>query len=236
VSTVFGGPVQLEPDITMDVRSRLSPAADMERVSRQLCLMQPGHVGSMRVFRPLPTAAFAPRDLSLAGYAVATKRLCEDGFTPVERRTGGQLAVYDDTALIIDLVVAHPQPRLDVIERFRSFAAAICSALAGFGIDAGVGPVPGEYCPGEYSVNAGGLRKIAGLAQRIVRCGYHLGAVIAVEPSPRVQAAAARAYDALGLHLNAASFGAAADAGKTVGFVDLRDALVGEMLRRIEVI
>ena len=35
-------------------------------------------------------------------------------------------------------------------------ADGIASALRGLGVDAHVGAVPGEYCPGDHSVNARG--------------------------------------------------------------------------------
>ena len=66
--------------------------------------------------------------------------------------------------------------RVSVIhERFERTAARIARALAGLGVDARVGEVPGEYCPGRYSVNACGVSKLAGIGQRVVAGGSHTG-------------------------------------------------------------
>ena len=54
----------------------------------------------------------------------------------------------------------------------------ITAALRGLGVDARVGEIPGEYCPGAYSVNARGATKLAGIGQRMIRGGAHLGGVV----------------------------------------------------------
>jgi lipoate-protein ligase A len=57
--------------------------------------------------------------------------------------------------------------------------------------------VPGEYCPGEYSVNARGARKLMGVGQRVIRGAAHVGGVIVVRDSNRVRAALEPVYDAM---------------------------------------
>ena len=80
--------------------------------------------------------------------------------------------------------------------------------MSAAGIDARVGQVAGEYCPGAFSVNAGGRIKLAGLAQRVRRNGYHLGAVISVARSDAARAAVAEAYRVLEIPFDPATFGA----------------------------
>lgn len=221
----FGGPVQLFTGDAADGTSVTTPEEDMDRVRRELLAFNDGGTGSLRIFRPRPTAAFAPRDTTLPQYNAAMDAMRSLGFAPVERRAGGQLAVYDDTALVIDLVAPHPEPRLDVIERFRVFSDAIAGALRKLSIDAHVGGVTGEYCPGDYSVNGMGRVKLAGVAQRIVRRGYHLGAVIAVERSPTVMNAVTTAYRIYDFDFNPKTFGAVADFA-SISFTELRSALL----------
>ena len=50
--------------------------------------------------------------------------------------------------------IADPQPPKRTYERFEEVAGLIADALRALGVDARVGEVPGEYCPGAYSVNA----------------------------------------------------------------------------------
>ena len=56
----------------------------------------------------------------------------------------------------------------------------------GLGVEAAtVGEVPGEYCPGEYSVNDGHGHKLIGTAQRLVPGAWMFSAVVVVsDPDP----------------------------------------------------
>jgi octanoyl-[GcvH]:protein N-octanoyltransferase len=235
VIQAFGGPVLLHTGDAEDLISSASAAADIDRVYAVLSALDGEGPGSLRLFRPHATAAFAPRDTTLPAYAEAAAAMQRLGFTPAERRAGGQLAVYDSSALIIDLVAPHEEPRNDVKERFALFSAAIADALKCFSIEARVGQVPGEYCPGDYSVNAGGTLKLAGLAQRIGRRGYHMGAVISVEPSTAAREAVATAYHLLGFPFDPRSFGAARALAPGAGFAALRTALLAELARLIAI-
>lgn len=228
--SAFGGPAQLVSGEAADFLSPVTPEEDVERVRQALVDLGNTSQGCLRIYRARPTAAFAPRDLLMKTYPQTAEAMRSLGFMPVERRAGGQLAVYDESALVIDLVAPHPEPRLHVIERFAGFSGAIARALQTFGIDARTGAVPGEYCPGDYSVNAGGKVKIAGVAQRVNRLGYHLGAVISVEPSAPVLEAIMIAYRILGLPFEAPSFGTVTEVGGGIGFKHLREALHAELM------
>ena len=59
------------------------------------------------------------------------------------------------------------------------------------GVDARVGEIPGEYCPGAYSVNARGVKKLMGVGQRLVPSAAHVGGVVVVNGANRVQGRAA---------------------------------------------
>lgn len=229
----FGGPVLLDDGDGQDLLSAASAADDIARVSAILSAMDGQGPGSLRLYRPQATAAFAPRDTALPAYAEAAAAMQHLGFTPAERRAGGQLAVYDRNALVIDLIAPHQEPRNSVKQRFAMFSAAIATALKGFRVDARVGQVPGEYCPGDYSVNAGGTLKLAGVAQRIGRRGYHMGAVISVHPSAPARQAVAAAYAILGFPFAPESFGAVSTLAPDAAFADLRAALAGEISQLI---
>lgn len=221
----FGGPVHLLSSDIAEFASRTMALADMDLVRRTLEGLNEGGAGFLRIYRPRPTAAFSPRDTTLDRYAATADAMRDLGFEPVERRAGGQLAVYDGSALAVDLVAPHIAPRADVLERFRLFSGAIASVLIGLGIDARVGAIDGEYCPGGYSVNGEGRIKLAGFAQRIARRGYHLGAVISVIPSCEAKAAVTEAYCILGLPFSPASFGALTDFAPGLSFAVLHQRL-----------
>jgi octanoyl-[GcvH]:protein N-octanoyltransferase len=235
VIQAFGGPVLLHTGDAADLTSSASAAADIDRVYAVLSALDGESPGSLRLYRPHATAAFAPRDTTLPAYAEAAAAMLHLGFTPAERRAGGQLAIYDTGALVIDLIAPHQEPRNTVKERFALLSAAIADALKCFSVDARAGQVAGEYCPGDYSVNAGGTLKLAGLAQRIGRRGYHMGAVISVEPSTAAREAVSLAYELLGFPFDPASFGAVHMLAPHASFEALRAALLGEMSRLIPI-
>jgi lipoate-protein ligase A len=223
--TAFGCPVQFFSGDAEDGTTATTAQEDMDLVRRTLLGFNDGGNGFLRIYRPKPTAAFSPRDTTLPSYAEAAAAMQTMGFEPVERRAGGLLAVYDESALIVDLVAPHPDPREHVLERFRQLSSAIAAVLIEQGISASVGAIDGEYCPGDYSVNGGGRIKLAGLAQRIGRCGYHLGVVLSVTQSQRARVAVTEAYRILGLQFDPATFGAMSDYVETVCFTRIRAAL-----------
>jgi octanoyl-[GcvH]:protein N-octanoyltransferase len=79
--------------------------------------------------------------------------------------------------------------------------------------------VPGEYCPGRWSVNAAGARKLAGIGQRVVARGSHTGAVIVVDGAERIREVLVPVYEALELDWDPRTVGALAEE------VDVREGL-----------
>jgi octanoyl-[GcvH]:protein N-octanoyltransferase len=230
VTNPFGGPIPVFEGDEEDGTSSTSAEENMALVRRKLESFKGGGGGFLRIYRPQPTAAFSPRDTVSEHFAAARDALSALGFSTVERRAGGQLAVYDANALVIDLVVPHHEPHPHVIERFRQFSGAIASALRMLSVDARVGPLAGEYCPGDYSINGEGRIKLVGVAQRINRCGYHMGGVISVLSSPRSKAAVAAAYEIMGMEFRPETFGAISDLAAEVSFPALRSTLFGTIL------
>ncbi|MDQ3102419.1 MAG: hypothetical protein M3Q53_01095, partial [Actinomycetota bacterium] len=94
--------------------------------------------------------------------------------------------------------------------RFAAMAETISAALAALGVDARVGEVPGEYCPGEYSISSRGAVKLAGIGQRVITGGAHVGGVIVVRGAGRIRDVLEPVYDALELDWNPATTGSVA--------------------------
>jgi octanoyl-[GcvH]:protein N-octanoyltransferase len=88
--------------------------------------------------------------------------------------------------------------------------------------------VPGEYCPGRYSVSAGGERKLAGFGQRLVKGGSHTGAVVVCTGADRVRDVLLPVYEALGLDWDPATAGAVADEDAGAGLDEVTDAIAAE--------
>jgi octanoyl-[GcvH]:protein N-octanoyltransferase len=110
--------------------------------------------------------------------------------------------------------------------RFASFSATLAEALRVLGVDARVGAVDGEYCPGEFSVNAGGRVKLAGVAQRLKRRAWMVGAELVVEDAAPVRDVLTDVYAALELPLDPATAAAVEDVAPGVTVDDVERAVV----------
>ncbi len=165
----------------------------------------------LRVYSPAPTLAFSRRDTHAPGFADAVRAARRHGFTPVVRAPGGRAAAYHRAALVLDHVSPDPDPHTGSRTRFEQVASRLARALRGLGVDARVGAVPGEYCPGEFSVNAAGRRKLVGTAQRVVRGGWLFGVVVLVADPDPVRAVLEEVYPYLGLPWDPATVGAVSD-------------------------
>src|SRR4029077_18956367 len=92
--------------------------------------------------------------------------------------------------------------------------------------DAQVGPVPGEYCPGEFSINDGRGHKLVGTAQRLVRGGWLFGTVILVTDPEPVRDVLTSVYGALDLDWDPATVGAVDSSAAGVTVADVLVAAV----------
>ncbi|MGP4020679.1 lipoyl protein ligase domain-containing protein [Saccharopolyspora sp. 5N708] len=146
--------------------------AMLRRVSR-------GESGpALRVYQPSgPVVAFGRRDTLLPGFPAAVRAVRAAGFTPVLRAPGGRAVAYTQRSLVVDHVGPDPGYLAGMDERFVGYAELWAGVLKDHGVDAQVGAVPGEYCPGAHSVNARGQVKLVGTAQRLVRGAWLFSAV-----------------------------------------------------------
>jgi octanoyl-[GcvH]:protein N-octanoyltransferase len=95
-------------------------------------------------------------------------------------------------------------------------------------MDARVGEVAGEYCPGRYSVNARGAVKLAGIGQRVVRGGSHTGVVLVIEGEDRINAVLEPVYAKLGLEWERGATGSVRAEAPNADWNTVSDALVTE--------
>lgn len=193
----------------------LGAEADLNRGLELLAEVKGGRAPAMlRLYRPQPTVAFGQRDTRLPGFEAARAASLARGFVPAVRRAGGRAAAYHRGTLIVD----HIQPQVDAIAgakaRFGFFGDLFTDALRSLGVDAGVGEIPGEYCPGEFSVfgrGTSGALKLVGTAQRVVSGAWLFSSVIVVENSAPIRGVLVDTYAALGLEWDPRTAGAAED-------------------------
>lgn len=165
----------------------------------------------VRIYRPEPTAAFSRRDTLQPGYESAADAAREFGFTAVVRPQGGRLAAYHRGSVVIDHVLREANPQAGLKKRFEHYAELHAGVLRGFGLDARIGELVGEYCPGEHSINAAGLSKIVGSAQRVTRDGWLFSSVIQVTDSASLREMLSKAYAEIGYELDPTTIGAMED-------------------------
>jgi lipoate-protein ligase A len=190
---------------------------------------------TLRIARPGMTVAFAKRDAVADGYQEAVRAAREHGFEATLRLAGGRAAVFHDGTMEIGHAVPDEEPRAGIHDRFRRTADRLARALRRLGVDARVGEVAGEYCPGRYSVNARGAVKIAGIGQRVVGGGSHTGVVLVVEGEDRINDVLTPVYTALGLDWNLAASGSVRTEVPSAGWDAVQDAIVTEYAREYDV-
>ncbi len=213
MSTPWGG----EAKLTLAVDPPSGDAAG--QLDRGLELLRDVAAGTrpptLRLYRPSPTVAFGQRDARLDGFDGAAAASRVYGFEPLIRRAGGRAAAYHSGCLIVD----HIEPASDAVAgtraRFAAFGDFFSEVLTGVGLDAGVGEIPGEYCPGEFSVH--GRRdavptiKLVGTAQRVVAGAWLFSSVLVIEDSTPLRAVLTDVYAALGLPWQTSTAGSAED-------------------------
>jgi lipoate-protein ligase A len=187
---------------------------------------------TLRLFHPGATVAFGPQDRTSAGYAVAIKAAQAKGFDAIQRLAGGRAAVFHEETLAFAWTVRDAEPRSRVTERFEELAEIMASAFKALGVDAIVGEVPGEYCPGSYSVNARGMTKLMGVGQRLERGAAHVGGVVVVGRSDRVRDVLIPVYEALGLAWKPETTGSLRDEVSGVSMDDAENAVLAEFAKR----
>ncbi len=184
---------------------------------------------TLRLYQPDDVVAFSAVDRQRPGFPRALRIAAEAGFGAVLRLAGGRAALFQREGLAFAWSQPCAEPRSAIPSRFAAAAEWIRAGLASLGVDARIGEVPGEYCPGSYSVNAGGARKLMGVGQRVVRNAAHVGGVIAVGGRARGLAVLSRIYDALDYDLDPTTVGAVADEVPGTGSDAVAAALIAEL-------
>jgi lipoate-protein ligase A len=184
---------------------------------------------TFRIGRPGAMVAFGKLDFASPHYPDAAHAAREAGFEAIRRLAGGRAAVFHERTIAF----AWAGPAQDIWsgthDRFREVAGMVERALRRLGVDARVGEVPREYCPGDYSVNARGRKKLAGIGQRLIRGAWHVGGVIVVDEGERVRDVLMPVYDALQLDWDPGTAGAITNEVPGTTWEQAVDALIAEL-------
>ena len=192
---------------------------------------------TIRIHRPGNEVAFGRQDLANPNFEAAADAARRAGFAAVERLAGGRAAVFHSGTIAIARAYADPQPPKRTYARFEEMAGMIAAALRGMGVDARVGEVPGEYCPGAYSVNARNTVKLSGIGQRMIRGGAHMGGVVVASGGREVARALEPVYRALELEWDPATSGdVSEELGREVDPGEIEEALIAELAKSYELV
>ena len=187
---------------------------------------------AVRIHETADILAFGRHDTITPGYRSAVAAARAAGFTPVERLAGGRAAVFHGGTLAFSWAIPVPEPRSGVGERFGEIAEIMTEAFGALGVDAQIGELEGEYCPGAYSVHAGGM-KIMGVGQRLVRGAAHVGGVVSVLDGSRIRDVLIPVYRELGLEWRPSTAGALDELVPDVTLDRVRDAIVESFSERL---
>jgi octanoyl-[GcvH]:protein N-octanoyltransferase len=189
---------------------------------------------TIRLHRPGAIVAFGPRDRVAPRFDEAVAAARERGFGVVERLAGGRAAVFHQGTIAFSWAIPDSTPREGIVRRFEEVAGIIADGIRMLGVDARVGEIPGEYCPGEHSINAGGRTKLVGVGQRVVAGAAHVGGVLVVGGSDRIREVLIPVYEALELAWDPATVGALEDEVPGITWEAAERAVIDAFGRRFE--
>lgn len=213
----FPDPPAMDTSISRAILERVSDGIDAQ---------------SLRIHRPGPIVAFGPRDRLEPGFAKAIEEARNLGFASVLRLAGGRAAVFHQDTIAFSWVIPEADPRPGIIARFEEVAGLMAQAFRHLGVDAGVGEIPGEYCPGAHSVNARGRTKLMGVGQRLVQHAAHVGGVVVVSGAERIRDVLTPVNDALGLSWDRRTVGSIEDEIGPISWEDVARAILDEFSLR----
>lgn len=197
-----------------------------------------------RVHRTGRSLAFGRMDRLSPGYRDALAIAHDHGYEPVERMAGGRAAVFHEGTIAFSKASKEAALRTGTQPRFEEMAAIVTGALRRLGLDAREGEIPGEYCPGQWSVNWAGRTKLAGIGQRVIAGGAHVGGVLVVRGAGEIRDVLIPVYEALGLDWDPTTAGSIEDAldaapapaeGPDPLFTEVKEAFRAELAARYEV-
>ena len=165
-----------------------------------------------RIHIPARVVAFGSQDTHTPGFNRAVAACKSEGFTPVIRLAGGRAAVFHEGTLAFSWQTKTDQPKLGVTERFEFITSILVAALESLGYNPDVGEVPGEYCPGRYSIHIS-QKKVSGVGQRLIKGAAHVGGVLVVRDPASINRVLTPVYEAMELSWDPKVTGAVSEFG-----------------------
>lgn len=190
---------------------------------------------TMRLYVPAREVAFGRRDAVTPQYPAAVAAAREAGFSAVERLPGGRAAVFTEDTIAFSLTVPEADPRTTIQRRFQEMSEIVVAMLSRLGVPSAIGEIPGEYCPGGFSVHHQHRIKLMGVGQRLAKRAAHVGGVLTVNGTELLLQALVPVYRALELEWRPSTVGTIGDIRPGVRNDDVLAALRDELAARFDV-
>jgi octanoyl-[GcvH]:protein N-octanoyltransferase len=181
---------------------------------------------ALHVYQPSGrVVAFGRRETRSPGFPAGVRAARDAGYEPVIRATGGLAVAYTEQSLVVHHVRHEMEPTGGLDDRFMEFGQRWVDILRTLGVEAQLGAVPGEYCPGAHSVNVRGDSKLVGTAQRVLRQAWLFASLVVVGAEAELRTVLTEIYGHLGQPFDPRSVGslssenAALDARTVAGAV-----------------
>jgi len=212
------------------------PGLDTTLARALLRSVSAGQLGeTFRIFSPGRVMAFGKRDAIEPGFLKAAAAAADRGYVPLVRLAGGRAAVFHEGTLAFGWTTPIEDPRSGIQGRFELLGALMVRAFARLGVEAAIGEIPGEYCPGRYSVHHGAHRKVMGVGQRLAQKAAHVGGVIVVDGAAAINDVLGPVYGALEVEFDPTATGALSEVRPDVTVTAVVDAIVAELQAIAEV-
>lgn len=163
---------------------------------------------ALHVYQPSGrSVVFGRRETRSPGFPAAARAAAEAGFEPLIRATGGRAVAYTEQTVVMHHVRHEKEPIGGHDARFVEIGHRLVDVMRTLGVEARLGAVPGEYCPGAHSVNARGEAKLVGTAQRVLRQAWLFASLVVVGDEAELRPVLTEVYGHLGQPLDPASVG-----------------------------
>ncbi len=206
------------------------PGLDTTLARALLQAVSAGEVGeTFRLYSPGHVVAFGKRDAVGPGFAEAAELARQHGYTPLVRLAGGRAAVFHESTLAFGWTLPIANPRQGIQERFEEVSSLLVRAFARLGVTSSIGEIPGEYCPGRFSVHHSDNAKVMGVGQRLAQKAAHVGGVVVVDNATAINEVLEPVYGALGVEFAPSATGALTDIAPALTVTAVAAAVVAEL-------
>lgn len=173
------------------------------------------------------------RDTRRPGFDEAVRASNEEGYPVMVRGSGGGATAAAEGTFGFSIVrpAGEDEIHRSISDRYDEAAALVLGAFSRLGLEAEVGEVQSEFCPGDHSIRVGGWEegmKLVGIAQRITRRATSVGGIVLVHGEEELAKVLEKVYRAMQLPFRSGSVGSLRQAGVDAGVEGVIEAFAEE--------